>query len=514
MNAGGAMRGLAAPACWHASMRTCSHANMLARGVLVASAAWSASSTLADGDATEEIILAEGLPPAPVVETSRAALPGDVREVQVPRGAMWLAEPLAAHYEGMPASSVIREIAQRRPIRLTFDATAAEDPLVSAPPDAVTVQDHLDAVCAQSDWAYTVAAGTVLVHDIESRVFPLATPPGRSTARMQLRGLRSGAGDAGGAGNDVEVGLDPYAEEVADFVRGILGLGGGERDGESESLVDARTSVAVLPSANAVAVTAKPHQMRRVERELGRYNAITALMVRVRVTVYEVDVSSTDDRSLDLAALRDAGIPLGLTVTPTSAAMSGGAVRVEFAEGNRTDGSRAVLEWLRTAGRTSIAFEDAVEVRNNQVASVGAVETRQYLERFSRETQTSGAAQLDTPTVEFGELRLGWAISVQPTVAGDRVSVRVALSRSSLVEERPYSFDNGAVQGTTHVTDDYDRVVAVTLEDGETRLLNVLANSNARETRRRVPWLPWLGDGAAKTERERETVMMLTAQVL
>lgn len=464
------------------------------------------------GDVDEEVLV-EG--PARAVEASRPGAPGAVREVQVPRGAMWLAEPLAAHYEGMPASSVIREIAQRRPIRLTFDATAAEDPLVSAPPDAVTVQDHLDAVCAQSDWAYTVAAGTVLIHDIESRVFPLASPPGRSTARMQLRGLRSGAGADGGAGNDVEVGLDPYAEEVADFVRGILGLGGGEGDdGESESLVDARTSVAVLPSANAVAVTAKPHQMRRVERELGRYNAITAQMVRLRVTVYEVDVSSTDDKSLDLAALREAGIPLGLTVTPTSAAMSGGAVRVEFAEGNRMDGSRAVLEWLRTAGRTSIAFEDAVEVRNNQVASVGAVETRQYLERFSRETQTSGAAQLDTPTVEFGELRLGWAISVQPTVTGGRVSVRVALSRSSLVEERPYSFDNGAIQGTTHVTDDYDRVVAVTLEDGETRLLNVLANSNAREARRRVPWLPWLGDGKAHAERERETVMMLTAQVL
>lgn len=486
---------------------------MLARCAVAAAACMATPPALADEDAGEEAG-AETVAPRAAVEAARPRGPGAVREVQVPRGATWLAEPLAAHYEGMPASSVIREIAQRRPIRLTFDATAAEDRLVSAPPDAVTVQDHLDAVCAQSDWAYTVAAGTVLVHDIESRVFPLATPPGRSTARMRLRGLRGGASADGGAGNDVDVGLDPYADEVAEFVRGILGLGGGESGGEARGLVDARTSVAVLPSANAVAVTAKPHQMRRIERELGRYNAITALMVRVRVTVYEVDVSSADGRSLDLAALRDAGIPLGLTVTPTSAAMSGGAVRVEFAEGNRVDGSRAVLEWLATAGRTSIAFEDAVEVRNNQVASVGAVETRQYLERFSRETQTAGAAQLDTPTVEFGELRLGWAISVQPTVAGDEVSVRIALSRSSLVEERPYSFDDGAVQGTTHVTDDYDRVVAVTLEDGETRLLTVLANSSARETRRRVPWLPWLGDGSGTAERERETVMMLTAQVL
>ena len=92
--------------------------------------------------------------------------------------------------------------------------------------------------------------------------------------------------------------------------------------------------------------------------------------------VYEVDVSDTDERALDLQALRSAGTALGLRISPVSDAGSGGAVRLDFAAHDRFDGSRVVLEWLRTAGRTSIEFQDQVEIRNNQMASVDATETR------------------------------------------------------------------------------------------------------------------------------------------
>lgn len=434
------------------------------------------------------------------------------RRVRVPAGAAWLAEPLTARYGEIPASMAVREVLAGRPVRLTFEATAETDPLVSSPPDAVTVQDHLEGICAQADWAYTLSGGAVLVHDMETRVFALAAPPGRSTADVRLRGLKA-EGAAGGGGNSLEVALDPYADEIAGFLRGMLGLGGAADAADGRAAP--RGSVAVLPSANAVAVTARPHRMRQVEAELARYNASTSLMVRLKVTVYEVDVTGTEDRSLDLAALRSAGVGLGLTVTPASGGESGGgAVRVEFREGNRFGGTQAVLRWLRTAGEAAVAFEDSIEIRNNAVASVDATETRQFLERFSRETQTAGATQFQAPTVEFGELRLGWAIHLQPTVSGDVVTVRIALSRSSLVEEVPYSFDGGNVAGTTHVTDDYNRVTSVSMRDGETRLLTSLTNTATRDARRRVPWLGRFGDGVARARRDRETVMMLTAEVV
>ena len=477
--------------------------------------------TAPDGDAPAaqappvEVVEAAARPAEDAGDAGGAAAPPaamPARQVRVPVQAAWLGEPLKARYAGIPASTAIREVLDGRPVRLTFDPTPAADPLVSSPPDAVTVQDHVAGICAQADWTYTMAGGAVLVHDIETRVFELAALPGRASARVQLRGLK-GEGSGTGSGNGVDVDLDPYREEVAEFLRGILGLGGEDDEGAGHG--DPRTSVAVLPSAAAVAVTAKPHQMRVVEREVERYNAATSATVRLKITVYEVDATSTADRSLDLSALREAGVALGIAVAPASGGVvEGGAVRVEFRGGDRLAGSRAVLRWLRTAGAAWIAFEDAVEVRNNMVASVDATETRQYLERFSRETQTAGAAQLDTPTVEFGELRLGWAIHLQPTVAGELVTVRIALSRSALVEEVPYSFDGGTVAGTTHVTDDYNRVTSVSMRNGETRLLTSLSSRATRDARRRVPWLWRLGDGTSRSERDRETVMMLTAEIV
>ena len=452
----------------------------------------------------------EGAAPAP-----RAAGVAPAREVRVPRDAAWLGDPVTVHYSGIRASMVMRQLAGRRPIRLAFDVLESGDPLVAAPPAAVTIQDHLEAVCGQADWTYSVSGGTVLVHDMETRVFPLSVPPGRTSSRMVLRGLGAGAGgDAGGEGpgNDVVVESEPYAEEIGGFVEALLGMDGDE-DAESAA-VDPRTRVWVLPSANAVAVTARPHRMRLVERELAAYNETAARVVRLRIVVYEVDVSDTDERALDLQALRSAGTALGLRISPVSDAGSGGAVRLDFVAHDRFDGSRVVLEWLRTAGRTSIEFQDQVEIRNNQMASVDATETRQYLERFSRQTQSAGATSFETPTVEFGQLRLGWSINLQPTIEGDSVTVRVGLSRSSLVEERPYSFDGGSVQGTMHVTDDYNRRTSVTLASGETRLVTMLADENERTSARRVPWLPWLGDGRSRKSRDRETVMMLTAEVL
>ncbi len=454
----------------------------------------------------------EGAAPAP-----RSAGVAPAREVRVPRGAAWLGDPVTVHYSGIRASMVMRQLAGRRPIRLTFDVSASGDPLVAAPPEAVTIQDHLEAVCGQADWTYSVSGGTVLVHDMETRVFPLSVPPGRTSSRMVLRGLGAGAGgDAAGLGpgNDVVVESEPYAEEIGGFVEALLGMDGdGDEDAELAT-VDPRTRVWVLPSANAVAVKARPHRMRVVERELAAYNETAARVVRLRIVVYEVDVSDTDERGLDLQALRSAGTALGLRISPVSDAGSGGAVRLDFVAHDRFDGSRVVLEWLRTAGRTSIEFQDQVEIRNNQMASVDATETRQYLERFSRQTQSAGATSFETPTVEFGQLRLGWSINLQPTIEGDSVTVRVGLSRSSLVEERPYSFDGGSVQGTMHVTDDYNRRTSVTLASGETRLVTMLADENERRSARRVPWLPWVGDGQSRKSRDRETVMMLTAEVL
>ena len=453
--------------------------------------------------------MAAATPAAPSGETpsstARAA-----KQVVVPHDAKWLAERLTAEYRGLPASVAIRQVTQGRPVRLDV---GGDDPPVESPRGATSIGEHVQSICRQADWSFSIVAGTMIVTDIETRTFPLAVQPGATAATMQLRSLAGGQESA--AGNRMDLALRPYEEEIVGLVRTVAGIPSDGRDssGAVETVADPRTSVVVLPSANAVVVTARPHVMRRIAREIERYNRATSQTVRLHVALYEVETSRTNDRGVDLGALRDSASRFGFRVSSPMVG-AGGIAAWNFERIIGTHRGRAVLNWLRTVGRTSVSLDDVVEVRNNAVAMVDATETRQFVAQVSRQTEIAGPSQFATPQVEFDELRLGWSLALQPTVAEQAVTVRVALSRRELVDERPYSLGEGAIQGTTYTTDDFNRVMSVALRSGETKLLTSLANSARRESTQRVPWLRWIGDGTSKARSEREVVLVMTAEVL
>lgn len=472
----------------------------------------------ADVGETEPAAL-DRAPPPPRHESVREAPAPDVAEW--PGDAGWLGDAVAAEYAGVAASVALRQVARGRPLRLDV---RDRDPLVGSPRGATTAGDHIRSICEQADWACRVVAGVLVVSDMETKTLAVAGQPGASMASMRLRALSSendtgGSGGGGDGETGVEIEFSPYANEVADLVRTVLGLSGerGSADIDTpagDDGVDPRTGVVVLPSANAVVVKARPHMMRAVERELDRFNAATSRTVRLDVAVYEVERRTGGERGIDLAALRDAAVGFGLRVDAGSTTGGGAVAQVDFLEGNRTHGSRAILRWLESVGTATLSLDEVVEVRNNQVASVDATQTRQFVAKVSQAAAgIAGVFEIGPPEVEFKELRLGWSMALQPTIVGERVTVRVALSRRSLIEERPYRFGDGVVEGVNFVTDDLNRLMSVSLGSGETKLLTSLANASSRESVRGVPWLGWLGRGGTKARREHEVVLMMAAEV-
>ena len=505
----------------------CHHRALL---VVAALAAVSCSSSLSVPSPGPEL--------SPAREATAAPRPArrvaEARRIRVPSSAPWLTERLVAEYTAAPASAVLSMIAQDHPVRLVFQPDV--DPLVRRSPSAVTIHDHLASVCSQADWTYTVAEGTVLVSDIETAVFPLSQPPGQTKVEAPLRGLATSDAE-GGAQSVTNVDLDPYGLEVVQLVKSVLGIadegGAGEvaaaapaaagetapgrqgSPGRGGATVDPRTAVAVVPSANSVVVTARPHKIREVRRVLRAMNAAVGQTVRIHLAIYEVDVTDTETRSLDLMALRHSAAQWGISVAPpegTDGSLS--SLSVELGSGGTWDGATAVFQWLGTAGRTTTLFEDTVEARANQVATVDTTRTRQYVKSIAREAQSTGSAILESPNVTIDELRTGWVVHVQPSIAGDRITLRMVLSRASLVDEVPYSFDGGRIAGTNFVTDESNRALFVELRDGETKVVTQLASKEEQVTERRTPWLPWIGDGVVRAERARETVMTVTARVI
>ena len=479
-----------------------------------------------------------------------------LEEVRIPVSEAWLDQPLQVRYRELRADHAIRALVQDRPVRFELEdiAVIQDIPVARRDRDARTIREHLDSIVRQADWSWSVDGGVVMVSDIETRWFALSSQPGKYEAGLGLRNLNESGGSV--ADNNTSLKLDPYTSEILAQVRNLLGFGEGgavptslgpdESDevdeGDSGAAVpvfhsgtaDPRTAVTVAPSANLLVVTARPNMMRRVEALLDRFNGDASRVVRISLSLIEVDFRDARKRDLALNLIRRSSrFPLDILLGSSTAAVlpgndgntalvlgggivdeGGAAIGGGYArEGKRTTGSTAVVQWLDTLGDATIAWDDTVEVINNRIASVDLTRTEQYVSSITREP-VEGSAQLSTE-IEFDDLRTGMVVHLQPTARADgRITLTLGFSRSALVGRTPYNY--GDVQGQTHTTDDFNRSMSISLKDGEPRLLSSLSESETRSENSRIPVFGRFGLGTSKnrSSREREMVLMITATVI
>ena len=474
-----------------------------------------------------------------------------LEEVRIPVAEAWLDRPFRGRYRELRADHAIRALVRDRPMRLELEIGSTwEIPMVRPDPFARTVREHLDAVAAQADWSWRIDRGVVMVRDIETRRFDLSSQPGAWKSGLGLRNLNETGGSVADNGMDLE--LNPYGEEIAAQVRDVLGLGGAE-DGAAAAagispglpaepersvfhsgMPDPRTSVRVSPSGNLLTVTARPNAMREVEAQIRAFERAASRVVRIELSLIEVDFRDGERRDLALNLIRrSSGLPLNVLLGNSSASVlpgagdasarvfggsivaeGGAAVGGALAEqGKRWTGSTAVAQGLDTLGDATIAFDRTVEIRNNRIASVDRTRTKQYLSKIIQK-RDGDSGQLSTE-VEFEDLRTGTVVHLQPTAGTDgEITLTLGLSRSALVATDLYNF--GTVQGETHTTDDFNELLTISLRDGEPRLLASLSESETRSEKSRIPVFGRLGIGTSRNRsyRERDMVMMITATVV
>ena len=445
------------------------------------------------------------------IKTIRKALASEegtdrLEEVRIPLQESWLEQPLSARYRALPANRALRLVAQGHPVRFNFDEAGA--PAVVFPPRAGTIREHLDSIAAQADWSYALEHGVVQVRSLETRSFILHAQPGATDSEINLRGLK----ESGGAekDNSMSLQLDPYTNEVLAAVTSILG------DAETG---DGDSQAAIAPSANMLIVTARPSAMRQIEKLIADYNRSVSQIVRLEISLIEVTFDNSENRDLMLNLIRRSrDLPVGLLIGGTSGGGGGTTFGagdgawplndLSLAEGQkRYDGSSAVFEWLDTFGDATVNYDDVIEVLNNHVASVDVTRTEQYVSSITLEAV--GEGETAVPEVEFSELRTGTVVHVQPTIVGDRITLRLGLSRSVPVERTPFAF--AGVRGTSFTTSDFNRLLSVSLADGEPKLLASLSSSSSRD---RSTGALGIRTGKQTGASRRETVMLITATIL
>ena len=428
----------------------------------------------------------------------------EMERIEIPRISVWLDQRITARFNNLDARSAIDLVVQKRPVRYNIGDTDLQQ-TVKWSPTALTIRDHLDSITAQADWIYRVEKGVVQVYDIETRHFALAAQPGTTQADMKMRNLSKS--DSGGSDNTVSVALDPYTTELIGLIQSVLGM-----EAASDQ-TDPRTAVSILPAANQLVVTAKPSAMRRVEDVMRRYNLSTSAIVRVHISIMEVDVSDSEKHSLLLDIVRQSdNFEIGLDIIGDISGSAGALSGIINNPNSRYRGSRLIYNWLKKFGDTSIAYDDTIEILNNHVASIDATRTESYVSKITFTVSGSGDSQTKTPEVEFSELRTGLAIHLQPTVRDNQITLRMALSRSTLIDRIPFNYSG--IEGENFVTDDFNRVLSVSLKDGEPKLLMSFSEAVVSDQKEKIPFLGILGNSSDRQDRSRETIMMITANVV
>ncbi len=434
--------------------------------------------------------------PAPVLVAKR---------VRIPDSAKWLTEHLEVKYGPIQASLALRQLVPGGVLRFDFKLPDKE-PLVSQPLEAITRMEHINAVCMQANWAWHVHQGVVTVTDMETRTFTIQAPPGQSINQL---------GNSLEAGSQTQLNYFSNAyTELYEAVKTVLALddqlGAGEAQGR----------ISLLGASGQLLATAPPETMRVIARLVDAYNERINRRVAIEFVLYEVDVTETATRNLDISAIREAAISTGIFFSGSNfnSGNNAGELSLRFREGSsRLGGSEIILNWLRTQGETSMRLRKKVVALHNQVTLLRDVETIRYVGRVAVERQVSGPSETASPSVEVEELHTGESWAVLPTIDEDRVYLRLALNRAALLGFDDYAFAAGNISGRLPQSTEKSVGLPISLYDGETRLITNLSSTITQSSTARSPllaWLPWLGKSKDDLDRRIESVITMTAHIL
>jgi type IVB pilus formation R64 PilN family outer membrane protein len=356
------------------------------------------------------------------------------------------------------------------------------------------------------DWEYR--DGVIQISDERTETFVIHALPTTSSLDSQLSTTAGGSGGAGagtgGSGSSTNGAATLGATQKASLdvwsdIKTALGV-----------IVGDRGRFAVTPSNGAVTVTASPAVLTQVATYVREQNAILTRQVFVRVRVYEVDATDSDDAALSFnAAFQNAAKTYGLSfmspgAAPTSAV--GSLTATVISASSPYNGSSAVAQALSATNKTSLITELNLSALNNRPVSQQTVRTTSYI----AQTAVTNGQYTTTTQVTPGSLTTGFTVSLLPRIiSGDRILMDYSINLSSLVSLISTTTGGETIQLPT--TDSDQGMQETELRSGEVLMLNGYISDSAADSRQGVgsPGNFLLGGTrSASTDRKRIIVTM------
>ena len=434
-------------------------------------------------------------------------------QVRVDRHAPWLLRKSTAVYQNLPATQAVRAVLAQQPV--FFAPAIKDDPPVRSPAAGGTVQEHLDSIAAQANWAYRVEeGGDVVWTSLPTRVFPLAIPQGTRTARLGRSGSNSSGASSGDEGSGDSQRDDSQQAELSHFTSPY-----DEMEASLRTVLSEEYTFSLLPSANSVVVTAPPDVMRRVEILIARFNRAATQRVLVELEIYLVDLSDSEQETLDWTFLRNAGSGLQFKIEAKPDGILGlePPFRLSLSDlsDGRYSGSQLIFNALAEQGVASVVARPRLIGLNNQVSELRVNRVTPYTENVRFRELDRGATTETSPEIETARVVGGTTIYVLPSIEGDRVSLILSANYTRINRFITQTLGEGVSRISIQLPeyDDTQFTLPIALRSGETMVLagNPSTVSNSRALHRKL--VP-LWRGSRSSQRRTETVMLITAHIL
>lgn len=473
--------------------------------------------------------------------------PARAEVVQTPRDALWLGHARDLHFSRVPLREIVKLLSNGRPVHWNFLLDADANPFVMKPPSALTIKDFFDSFANQTNMSYEIHSGVLVWSDWLVTSIELAALTGVAKASISATGGINPDINAGI--NEFTVETDPYGE-IEKLVADILGLNDVVVDvgvlpvpillpGLGTSEADVAQNLAVVPtipkessdsksprqvtfhvsrSANRLYISARPNQVREIKKLIDDFNGSVSKRVIISLALYDVQLTASDNQSLNLDLLRRATNARRLIFGSASAGNDSLSItRASRIAGTATAPSRAreeslILNWVERQGHIVRRINHKFETQNNRaVTFVNAVEL-EFIKSLRLTRSGDGDSLRETPEVDIGTHSIGRRFSFFVTIVSGRISVQMAINERRIVARNQY--DLGGNTGSLFDIENVDRTIPLSLANGETRVLTYLKQNSVETNQSENTLIPVITRGQDDNSIRTETVIVISADIV
>ena len=436
--------------------------------------------------------------------------------IRVPKAAPWLNHPLEATYSGnIDAKTALLSILHNQPVRFEV---ASNGPAVKANPKAKTFKQHLDTICEQANWSYSIANGVVTFSDWQVINYPIYFILGQKNINLTPSGMVTSSSGNDASNNSSQSGstttsLSISSNSLNELKQIMEKLIGKMKAGDKSNK---KPTYSIIKSTNSILVSAPPNIQKEVKNALMTINAIAGRTIHLAFDIYSVELFETYQKALDIAVLKKTGV--NVTSRATSDILSSAASApylLSITSVKNEYDSNIMLKALANSGKATLANKGTLLLKNNEAGDIRTTSLNRWEEI--------------APTDDFKSKSPAFKesiIQVLPSIIGEKINLHMIISTTdnepylkSLTRERVTQSNStnsnlpeyqiNAEIGQIKLGEQF--VIPTEVKNGETLIIGGLTRKTYSDNQSKNHMLPIFGDGRDKQQRRRETIIVLTA---